>query len=173
MSLLEWNVVIWQLLHDTGYRLIAYDHRGHGQSTLGAQGIGSVQMAGDVKAILDYFDVRDGVLVGHSMGGFLAVGFMLTHPEAASARLKHCLLLGSHAGDVLRGAPQNRLQIALLKDRDFAVVGAEPDVRLGVECRDVRGAPGPFGGRDAPPDLGGTAASRPADFTGHDRRELL
>lgn len=113
-SLLEWNV-IWQLLHNTGHRLIAYDHRGHGQSTLGAQGMGSVQMAGDVKAILDYFDVRDGVLVGHSMGGFLAVGFMLTHPEAASARLKHCVLLGSHAGDVLRGAPQNRLQIALLK----------------------------------------------------------
>jgi len=113
-SLLEWNI-IWQLLRNTGHRLIAYDHRGHGQSTLGAQGMGSVQMAGDVKAILDYFDVRDGILVGHSMGGFLAIVFMLTHPEAASARLKHCVMLGSHAGDVLRGAPQNRLQIALLK----------------------------------------------------------
>ena len=114
VSLLEWNI-IWQLLRDTGYRLIAYDHRGHGQSTLGAQGIGSVQMASDVKAVLDYFDVRDGVLVGHSMGGFLALVFLLTHPEAASARLKHCLILGSHAGDLLRGSPQNRLQILLMK----------------------------------------------------------
>ena len=114
VSLLEWNI-IWQLLRNTGSRLIAYDHRGHGQSTLGAQGIGSVPMADDVKAVLDYFDVRDGVLVGHSMGGFLALVFLLTHPEAASARLKHCLILGSHAGDLLRRSPQNRLQILLMK----------------------------------------------------------
>ncbi len=50
VSLLEWNI-IWQLLRNTGYRLIAYDHRGHGQSTLGTQGIGSVPMADDVKAV--------------------------------------------------------------------------------------------------------------------------
>ena len=74
-SLLEWNV-IWPLLQSAGYHLIAYDHRGHGESTVGRDGLGSAQMASDLQAVLDHFDVCDGVLVGHSMGGFLSVVFI-------------------------------------------------------------------------------------------------
>ena len=45
------------------YRLIAYDQRGHGRSTIGTDGINSAAMAGDLGAVLEYFDVQDGVLV--------------------------------------------------------------------------------------------------------------
>src|SRR5438093_444514 len=47
-TLQEWNV-IWSLLGNE-YRLIAYDQRGHGRSTIGADGISSAAMAGDLAA---------------------------------------------------------------------------------------------------------------------------
>lgn len=113
-SLLEWNI-IWSELIARGYRVIAFDQRGHGQSTIGADGVGSRQMAGDYKAVLEHFDVRDAILVGHSMGGFLAIVFMLTHPEVRRERLKGVVLFATFAGNVLQGSLQNRFQIPLLR----------------------------------------------------------
>jgi len=114
MTLGEWNVVFGRLL-DAGFRVIAFDQRGHGQSTIGADGIGSRQMAGDCEAVLAHFGVRDGVLVGHSMGGFLALVFLLASPEAAARHLKGVVLFASTAGDVMRGSMQNRVQLPLLR----------------------------------------------------------
>jgi pimeloyl-ACP methyl ester carboxylesterase len=112
-SVQEWNL-IWSLLRND-HCLIAYDQRGHGRSTIGVDGIGSAPMAADLGAVLDYFDVRDGVLVGHSMGGFLSIIFMLNHPDIAEAHLARAMIVGSFAGDVGRGAPQTRLQIPLIQ----------------------------------------------------------
>jgi non-heme chloroperoxidase len=114
ITLMEWNV-IWQLLLDAGYRVIAFDQRGHGKSTIGSEGMGSRQMAGDYKAVLEHFAVRDAILVGHSMGGFLSLVFMLTYPEAASKHLRGVILFAALVGNVLKDAPQNRLQIPLMK----------------------------------------------------------
>src|SRR5215471_18249466 len=63
--ILEWNFV-WDALQAKGFRVIAFDQRGHGGSTLGSDGIGSGPMAADLAAVLRHFDVHDGVLVGHS-----------------------------------------------------------------------------------------------------------
>ncbi|MBA3470074.1 MAG: alpha/beta hydrolase [Herpetosiphonaceae bacterium] len=113
-SLREWNV-IWQLLHDEGYNLIAFDQRGHGKSTIGSAGLSAAALADDYKAVLDHFAVEQGILVGHSMGGFLALGFALKYPEVVQQRLRGLVLFASLAGDVMRGAPQNGLQIPLMK----------------------------------------------------------
>lgn len=110
----EWNLVASRLV-DHGHRVIAFDQRGHDRSTIGSDGIGSAQMAGDYVAILERHDVTDGVLVGHSMGGFLSVRFLLDHPEVVARRLRGCLLMATFAGDVNRSNPQNRLQIPLIK----------------------------------------------------------
>jgi non-heme chloroperoxidase len=109
----EWNVV-WDELQARGFRVIAFDQRGHGTSTLGTDGIGSKPMADDLAAVLQYFDVRDGVLVGHSMGGFVTIRAVLDHPELAQ-RLRGLVPFATWAGRVLDGAPQNRLQIPLLE----------------------------------------------------------
>ena len=81
-NLAEWNVV-WDGLLARGFRVIAFDQRGHGRSTLGADGIGSEPMAADLAAAMRHFDIRDGVLVGHSMGGFVTIRAMIDHPELA------------------------------------------------------------------------------------------
>ncbi len=125
----EWNFV-WDKLVSKGFRVIAFDQRGHGDSTLGSAGIGSGPMADDLAAVVRHFDVRDGVLVGHSMGGFVTIRAMIDHPELAQ-RLRGLVLFATWAGRVLDGAPQNRVQIplmqsglmsALLRSRTFAVL---------------------------------------------------
>ena len=110
----EWNVMTRYLLA-AGHRVISFDQRGHGQSTIGQDGIGSLQMAGDYKAILDHFEVTDGILVGHSMGGFLMIVFLLHHPEVVRDRLKGGLIMASFAGDVNKNNAQNKFQIPLIK----------------------------------------------------------
>jgi non-heme chloroperoxidase len=113
VTLAEWNIV-WDTLLARGFRVIAFDQRGHGRSTLGADGIGSESMADDLAAVLRHFDVRDGALVGHSMGGFVSIRAMIDHPDLAQ-RLSGLVLFATWAGRVLDGAPQNRLQIPLLE----------------------------------------------------------
>ncbi|MFD8233003.1 alpha/beta fold hydrolase [Streptomyces sp. NPDC059696] len=112
-SLLEWNLVQATLVA-IGHRVIVFDQRGHGGSSLGADGIGSGPMAQDYVAVLEHFDVRDAVLVGHSMGGFLALRAVLDHP-AVARRLRGLVLFATWAGCIYDGAPHNRLQIPLLE----------------------------------------------------------
>jgi non-heme chloroperoxidase len=109
----EWNFV-WDQLVAKGFRVIAFDQRGHGGSTLGSDGIGSEPMAADVAAVLRHFDIRDGVLVGHSMGGFVTIRAMIDHPDLAQ-RLRGLVPFATWAGRVLDGAPQNRVQIPLMQ----------------------------------------------------------
>ncbi len=56
-------------LEDAGYRVIAFDRRGYGESDKPADGYDYDTMAGDVKAIVDELGLSDAVLVGFSMGG--------------------------------------------------------------------------------------------------------
>lgn len=113
VTLQEWNLV-WDRLIGLGHRVIAFDQRGHGQSTLGAEGTGSEPMAADYAAVLRHFDVHDGILVGHSMGGFVAIRALLDHHEV-SERLSGLVLFATWAGRMHDGAPMNWLQVPLLR----------------------------------------------------------
>lgn len=108
----EWNVV-WTRLRALGFRCVAFDLRGHGRSTIGHEGVGSGPMAGDYAAVLDALELEDVILVGHSTGGFLGVRAILDH--GIGERLRGFVLFASTAGDILRGSPQNRLQLPLIR----------------------------------------------------------
>lgn len=113
MSVIEWSV-LWDMLIDRGYRVVAFDQRGHGQSTIGTDGISTMSMAGDYLAVLEAVDAHDAVLLAHSMGGFLAVAAVLDVPGVAE-RLRGLILMSTFPGDVLHGAPQNKAQIPLIR----------------------------------------------------------
>jgi len=98
-----------------GRRVVLFDQRAHGQSTIGNDGVSSRSMAGDYVAVLEHFDVRDAVLVGHSMGAFLSVVFSIRHAAVAKERLRGLVLVGGHAGGVGEGSVQNRLQIVMIE----------------------------------------------------------
>lgn len=109
----HWNLVA-PMLVDAGLSVVAFDQRGHGASSIGSGGTGSSEMASDYGAILEFYDLHDATLAGHSMGGFLALTFLLSGADPAR-RIDSLLLMGTFAGDVSRSNPQNRLQIPLIK----------------------------------------------------------
>ncbi|MEL6347482.1 MAG: alpha/beta hydrolase [Myxococcota bacterium] len=108
----EWDQVAERL---PDVRKIGMNLRGHGGSTIGSDGIMPNVAAADYRAVLEAHDVQDAVLVGHSTGGFLAMRFLLEHPEVVQQRLRGCLLIGTFAGDVSRKNLQNRIQIPLIQ----------------------------------------------------------
>lgn len=110
----EWNLIAANLVA-RGHRVIAFDQRGHGRSTIGRDGIGSKPMADDYATVLEHYDVRGATLVAHSMGGFLAIRFLLEHPAVVKERIRALVLVATFAGDVNRQNQQNRLQIPLIR----------------------------------------------------------
>ena len=109
-----WNIVAAGLV-ERGHRVIAFDQRGHGKTTIGSKGLNSESMASDYAAVLEHYDVHDAVLVGHSMGTFVGIRFLVDYPEVVRDRIKAVVLISAFAGDVNRGNPQNRLQIPLIQ----------------------------------------------------------
>ena len=109
-----WNIIASELA-GRGHRVICFDQRGHGKTNIGSDGIGSAQMADDYVAVLERHDVHHGVMVGHSMGGFVLINALIDHAEAMSKHLKGAVLMATFAGDVNRKNPQNKLQIPLIR----------------------------------------------------------
>jgi non-heme chloroperoxidase len=84
-------------LPDAGLRVVAFDHRGHGRSIAGGTGHSLENLGADVRSVLEALDLRDVVLVGHSMGGLAAQEFLLEHPEIARERVRGVVLLSTFA----------------------------------------------------------------------------
>src|SRR6202047_4934558 len=63
----SWDKQVAVLL-DAGYRVITYDRRGFGKSSQPVVGYDYDTFAADLNTLLKQLDVRDAVLVGHSMG---------------------------------------------------------------------------------------------------------
>jgi non-heme chloroperoxidase len=80
-----------------GFRTIAFDHRGHGRSVLGEEGHSLENLGRDFKTVLERLDLRDAVLVGHSMGGVAVQSFVTNFPEVAAERVAGIVLLSTLA----------------------------------------------------------------------------
>jgi len=62
-------------------RVIAYDLRGHGQTTLGSPDGTLAQLAGDLVRLLDALDLARADLCGFSLGGTIVMRVAADHPE--------------------------------------------------------------------------------------------
>jgi pimeloyl-ACP methyl ester carboxylesterase len=67
------------------FRVIAMDLRGHGDSPKPDDGYSISQFADDVAALCRSLDVTDAFVVGHSMGGVIAVELASRYPELVKA----------------------------------------------------------------------------------------
>ena len=80
----NWVNTGWvDFLVKAGYRVIAFDNRGHGQSQKLYQltDYGAPLMAEDARRLLDHLGIARANVVGYSMGARIAAFLALTHPD--------------------------------------------------------------------------------------------
>jgi pimeloyl-ACP methyl ester carboxylesterase len=128
-------------------RAIAADLRGHGRSRLPLDGDYSIEsMAKDVDVIASYLAIKRFVLVGHSLGGTVAIAYLRRSPERVTG-----LLLADPSGDArmvpdeqmrpFLGALESDSYSSVIEDYyDRLLVGSRPKVREKV-LQDLRSTP--------------------------------
>ena len=118
-----------------GWRLIAPDLRGFGESDV----VGPWHVdhwADDVVALLDHLDVERAVVVGLSMGGYVALAFWQFH----APRLRALVLADTRAGDDTPAVRERRHELIALARREGSEAVAESQLAgaLGATSREER-----------------------------------
>jgi 3-oxoadipate enol-lactonase len=81
------------------HRVVAVDLRGHGRSSSGERALRLETMADDVHAVVKALDLSGCLLVGHSMGGMVALQLVQTLlEEERRARFEGLVIVSSAAG---------------------------------------------------------------------------
>ena len=83
-----------------GYRVIAFDNRGHGKSEklYGLDDYGAPLMAEDARALLDHLSIAQAHVVGYSMGARIGAFLAIAHPERVKS-----LVFGGLGINMVRG----------------------------------------------------------------------
>jgi pimeloyl-ACP methyl ester carboxylesterase len=103
-ALAVWAHQIADLAAD--YRVIAYDHRGHGRSETprGRRGYSLHHLAADLDAVLDATLIpgERAVIAGHSMGGIAISSWSQRYPDRVRDCAAAVALINTTTGDLLR-----------------------------------------------------------------------
>jgi pimeloyl-ACP methyl ester carboxylesterase len=90
----------------TDYRVIAFDHRGHGKSAVPRRQNSYTLdcLAADLDAVLETTLAPDerAVIAGHSMGGIAITSWAERYPERVAQRADAVALINTTTGDLLR-----------------------------------------------------------------------
>lgn len=113
LSLVTMNL-LWRQLAARGYQVITFDHRGHGESKAGTDGFSPEILARDLKQVLDFYNLKDCILVGHSAGAFLAMKYLLDHPEESRTRVKGLVSLAGFGALSQGEKKQNRFPFSMI-----------------------------------------------------------
>lgn len=87
-------------LTEAGYRVIAFDNRGHGASSKSydPEDYRPAKMAGDAAALLDHLGIRRAHVFGYSMGARIAAFLALEYPESVASLIFGGLGIGMVEG---------------------------------------------------------------------------
>ncbi|HZW02688.1 MAG TPA: alpha/beta hydrolase, partial [Anaerolineaceae bacterium] len=107
-ALLSWRDTIPTLVN-AGYRVFAPDFPGYGSSPLSPKPATVENLIGYLEALMDHWGVQQAALTGISMGGAVAIGYTLRHPE----RVNRLVLIGPYG--IQDRAPAHRLSYFLIK----------------------------------------------------------
>jgi pimeloyl-ACP methyl ester carboxylesterase len=118
------------------YRLVSWDMRGHGASDSPDQQAmySHDHTVEDMRAILDYLQIHQAVIAGHSLGGFMSLAFHLKYP----ARVRALILQGCGPGyrnDQARAAWNERVEqrARTLETQGLSVLGGGSEVRISTQ----------------------------------------
>lgn len=96
-----WDKVA-RLLLDAGWRVVTWDQRGHGQSTLPYRAEASIHaLARDLEQVRQTLVPHGRVfLAGHSMGGMTLLAYSGLYPKVVKDRVERLVLVSTSAGDL-------------------------------------------------------------------------
>ena len=128
-------------LADRGYRVIAYDRRGHGRSSQPWEGNDMDHYADDLSSVLEALDVKDVTLVGFSTGGGEVARYIGRH---GTGRVKKAVLVSAVPPLMVQTASNpNGLPIKVFDDIRKASLENRSQLYLDI-------ASGPFFGFNRP-----------------------
>ena len=155
----NWRATDWyKALNEAGYRVIAMDCRGHGDSDKphDSSFYSYEKMAGDALAVLNAVGVASADVIGYSMGGHIGIDVLLRSPQMIRK-----LVVAGVGERYLRGQFEMRFEIAK------AILEPDPDRIANPVARGFRifsGQPGK--------DREALAACMRGERTAHTREEL-
>jgi pimeloyl-ACP methyl ester carboxylesterase len=97
----NWVDTGWvKTLTGAGYRVVAYDNRGHGHSEklYALEDYGAPIMAEDARRLLDHLGIKSAHVMGYSMGARIAAFLAFAHPERVRS-----LVFGGLGINMVRG----------------------------------------------------------------------
>jgi len=97
------------------YKVIAYDHRGHGKSDKPKANYSIEILSNDLYSIIKELNLDKVTLVGHSMGGMTALTFALNHPDKVSK----LVLVGTSAKMTFSGYIQLWIMTHIFSSESF------------------------------------------------------
>jgi non-heme chloroperoxidase len=129
------NVRLWfkqfEELPPRGLRVVAFDHRGHGESECGTSGHSVDNLGEDLKTVIEALDLRDVTVVGHSMGGVAAQALAINHAKFAAKRVRGLVLMSTLAKTHLSGSRRLRCAIERVADGRLDAGGLFTQPNLG------------------------------------------
>ena len=122
-----WDKQVPALL-EAGYRVVTYDRRGFGQSSQPATGYDYDTFAADLSTLLEHLDLREAVLVGHSMGTGEVTRYLSSYGSAADLPKIDVpvLVLHGDADQVLPLDKTGQRLPGLISDMQLAVIEGGP-----------------------------------------------
>jgi pimeloyl-ACP methyl ester carboxylesterase len=119
----NWQATGWtKTLQDAGYRVIAFDNRGHGESEklYDPQHYSASLMAEDAARLLDHLGITQAAVMGYSMGARVAAFLTLQQPQKVSR-----VIFAGLAERMVLGVPgAEEIAEGLLAEKPQDVVGA-------------------------------------------------
>ena len=90
----SWNHFQWKEqvnYFKDNYKVVTWDVRGHGNSTLPEGPVNSEDFSADLITLMDHLNLRDAVICGLSMGGHISLQTAIRYPD----RIKGLILIGT------------------------------------------------------------------------------
>ena len=106
----QWHRMVPYL--EKRFQVVTFDNRGVGQTGKPAGPYSASMLAGDTVGLLDALGIESAVVMGHSMGGFIAQAMALEHPQRVSK-----LILASTNFGGPRHVPVTPEALAILSDQ--------------------------------------------------------
>ncbi len=103
-----WNPLLLEQLASANYRVIIFENRGVGESTVGTKEFSISQFANDTLGLLDALGISKADVLGWSMGGFIAQQLAVTNPDKVDNLILYATSCG---GPNDRPTPDEVIQI--------------------------------------------------------------